>query len=114
MDVCTSSTAIRYPAKQNQYVGLPSTGSTGEDYATISVLPGQIGRGNVMILQGLRQERTEALSALLADAGDRAQLQKAVQQSARSSPYFEALVRSRAVAGAPVSVDIVSVRSLQP
>jgi hypothetical protein len=103
------------PGEQSQYQGLASTGSTGEDYATISVLPGQFGQGNVMILQGLRQEGTEALSALLADAGDRDRLQKAVQRAAKStSPYFEALVRSRAVAGAPVSVNIVAVRSIQP
>jgi hypothetical protein len=103
------------PGEQSQYQGLASTGSTGEDYATISVLPGQLGQGNVMILQGLRQEGTEALSAFLADADDRVRLEKAVQRNAKSaSPYFEALVRSRAVAGAPVSVDIVAVRSIQP
>ncbi len=103
------------PGEQNRYQGLTSTGSSGEDYATISVLPGQIGQGNVMILQGLRQEGTEALSAFLADVTDRERLEKAVKQSAKSgSPYFEALVRSRAVAGAPVSVDIVAVRSVQP
>lgn len=103
------------PGEEKQYQGLASTGSTGEDYATISVLPGPIGQGNVMILQGLRQEGTEALSALLADAGDRDRLETAVQQKAHSSwPYFEALVRSRAVAGAPVSVDVVAVRSIEP
>jgi hypothetical protein len=103
------------PGEEKQYHGLTSTGSTGEDYATISVLPGPIGQGNVMILQGLRQEGTEALSALLADSGDRDRMQKAVQKMSRSSsPYFEALVRSRAVAGAPVSVNIVAVRSIQP
>jgi hypothetical protein len=103
------------PGEQNEYEGLTSTGSTGEDYATISLLPGQLGQGNVMVLQGLRQEGTEALSVLLSDADDRERLEKAVRKSAKSdSPYFEALVRSRAVVGAPVSVDIVAVRSIQP
>jgi hypothetical protein len=103
------------PGEEKQYQGLVSTGSTGDDFATISILPGQIGQGNVMILQGLRQEGTEALSAFLADSSDRERLENAVRQSAKSaSPYFEALVRSRAVAGAPVSVDIVAVRSIQP
>lgn len=103
------------PGEAKEYEGLASTGSTGEDYATISVLPGPIGQGNVMILQGLRQEGTEALSALLANATDRDRLEKAHRRiSTSGSPYFEALVRSRAVAGAPVSVDIVSVRNIQP
>jgi hypothetical protein len=94
---------------------LASTGSTGEDYATISVLPGQFGQGNVMILQGLRQGGTEGLSALLSDANVRERLEKAVQRNAKAaSPYFEALVRSRAIAGAPVSVDIVATRIIQP
>lgn len=101
--------------EQKDYEGLASTGTTGEDYATISLLPGEMGQGNVMILQGLHQEGTEALSELLSDADDRARLEKAVRSGVKSnSPYFEALVRSRAVAGAPVSVDIVAVRRIQP
>src|SRR6185437_15308180 len=85
--------------EQKEYEGLASTGSAGEDYATISLLPGEMDQGNVMILQGLHQEGTEALSELLSDADDRARLQEAVQKSVKSnSPYFEALVRSRAVA----------------
>jgi hypothetical protein len=103
------------PGEQQEYEGLARTGSTGEDYATISLLPGQMGQGNVMILQGLHQEGTEALSSLLADADNRAKLEKAVQRNSKSaSPYFEALVRSQAVAGAPVSVSIVAVRNIQP
>lgn len=103
------------PGEQNQYQGLATTGSTGEDYATISVLPGPIGQGNVMVLQGLRQEGTEALSALLADSENRDRLHNAVQQRTKtSSPYFEALIRSQAVVGAPVSVNVVAVRSIEP
>lgn len=103
------------PGELKQYEGLPTTGSTGEDYATISVFPGEMGQGNIMILQGLRQGGTEALAALLADPAGRAGLQRAVERNSKSaSPYFEALIRSQAVAGAPVSVNIVAVRSIQP
>lgn len=102
------------PGEMKEYEGLSSTDPTGEDYATLSVLPGPIGQGNVMILQGLRQEGTEALTVLLGDAGDRAKLEEAVRRNANNSPYFEALIRSRAVAGAPVSIDIVATRKIQP
>lgn len=103
------------PGEQKEYEGLARTGLTGEDYATISLLPSRMGQGNVMILQGLRQDGTEALSAMLADADGRTRLEKAVERKSRSSsPYFEALLRSQTVAGAPVSVTIVSVRSVQP
>ena len=101
--------------EQQTYQALVSTGSMGDDYATISVLPAPSGQGNVMILQGLRQEGTEALSLLLTDPGGRAALEAAVQKEAGRSPYFEALIRARAVAGAPVSsIDIVAARRVQP
>lgn len=103
------------PGEQTEYEGLTRTGSTGDDFATIAVLPDRIGQGNVMILQGLRQAGTEALSMLLADPDGRARLEKAVHLNTKgSSPYFEALVRSRTVTGAPVSLDIIAVRSIQP
>jgi hypothetical protein len=103
------------PGERMDYQGLASTGSTGQDYATISVLPGQAGHGNVLILQGLRQAGTEALGAALANNEDRAALEQAVErQSNSAAPYFEVLVRSTALAGAPVSFTIVAVRIIQP
>lgn len=102
------------PGEQSRYEGLASTGSTGDDYATLSILPGPAGQGNIMILQGLRQEGTEALSVMLGDPGDRAALEAAVRKVANNSPYFEALIRARSVAGAPVAIDIVATRRIQP
>jgi hypothetical protein len=102
------------PGEQSTYQGLAQTGSAGEDYATLSLLPSSIGQGNVLILQGLRQEGTEALGAFLADPNDRAQLQRAlgINGDSQNPPYFEALIRAQAVAGAPVSIQIVTVRSI--
>jgi len=102
------------PGEQQIYQGLPQTGSSGQEYATITLLPGSMGQGNVMILQGLRQEGTEALGALLADPNDRAQLERAlgIHGNSLNQPYFEALIRAQAVAGAPVSIQIVTVRSI--
>jgi hypothetical protein len=100
--------------EQNVYEGLAQTGAGGQDYATISLLPGSMGQGNVLILQGLRQEGTEALGELLADPDDRVQLERALANHGDSqhSPYFEALIRAQAVAGAPVSIQIVTVRTI--
>ena len=100
--------------EQSTYQGLVQTGSAGEDYATLSLLPSSIGQGNVLILQGLRQEGTEALGMLLADAGDRVRLERAVRASSQTSPYFEALIRARSVAGAPVSIEVVATRNIKP
>jgi len=102
------------PGEQSTYQGLAQTGSAGEDYATLSLLPSSIGQGNVLILQGLRQEGTEALGMLLADAGDRVRLEQAVHAGAKTSPYFEALIRARSVAGAPVSIEVVATRNIKP
>lgn len=102
--------------EQERYEGLPRTGSAGEEYATISLLPTSTGHGNVLILQGLRQEGTEALGELLQSSEYRAQLQKTLHISGDASKpvYFEALIHARVVAGAPVSISIVATRPIQP
>jgi hypothetical protein len=102
--------------EQQTYQGLTFTGSSGEDYATISLLPVPNGRGSVMILQGLQQEGTESAGLFLADAGNRQKLQQALGISgAPGQPiYFEALIRTQAVAGAPNATSIVATRLIHP
>lgn len=104
------------PGEQPMYEGLEHTGSAGDDYATISLLPTSSGNGNVLILQGLRQEGTEALGELLSDPATRARLRQVVgvEPNSGKSPFFEALIRVHAMAGAPVSINIVARRSIQP
>lgn len=104
------------PGEQPRYQGLIHTGSAGDDYATITLLPTSSGNGNVLILQGLRQEGTEALGELLSDPANRARLRHAVGLDVNpdKSPYFEALMRVHAVAGAPVSISVVATRTIQP
>jgi hypothetical protein len=102
--------------EQETYQGLIFTGSSGEDYATISLLPLANGRGSVLILQGLQQEGTEAAGLFLADAGNRQKLQESLGiPGASAQPvYFEALIRTQAVAGAPNATSIVATRVLHP
>jgi hypothetical protein len=102
--------------EQENYHGLAFTGSSGEDYATISLLPLGNGRGSVLILQGLQQEGTEAAGLFLADAGNRQKLQEALGISGIPGQpvYFEALIRTQAVAGAPNATSIVATRVIHP
>jgi hypothetical protein len=102
--------------EQAIYEGLDHTGSAGEDYATMSLLPSDSGQGNILILQGLRQEGTEALGVLLADTTARDALKRVLNQQKVSAhtPWFEALIRARAVAGAPVSINVVATRIIHP
>jgi len=104
------------PGEQETYKGLEFTGSSGEDYATISFLPLPGGRGNVLILQGLQQEGTEAAGLFLADADDRQKLRQALgmKDSSLQPVYFEALIRTNAVAGAPNATTLVATRIIHP
>jgi hypothetical protein len=104
------------PGEQPTYKGLEFTGGSGEDYATISLLPLPGGRGNVLILQGLQQEGTEAAGLFLADADDRQKLRQALGMTGSSTQpvYFEALIRTNAVAGAPNATTLVATRVIHP
>lgn len=103
------------PGEQNAYEGLPHPGSGGDDYATISLLPSR-GGGNVLILQGLREEGTEALGVLPADPAHRTELKRALKigDDPKRPVYFEALIRAHTVAGAPVSISVVATRIVSP
>ena len=105
------------PGEQPQYEGLRWTGTMGEDYATISLLPNATHDGSVLALQGLQQEGTEAAGRFLADEVNRHQLMSALGVSASDSVsqniWFEALIRSRTSAGAPSSTTLVAVRRIR-
>jgi hypothetical protein len=104
------------PGEDAQYQGLRWTGMEGEDYATISLLPNVTNDGSVLILQGLQQEGTEAAGRFLVDPGNRQQLRRAlgiqVSDTVNENVWFEALIRSRTVSGAPNSTALVSVRRM--
>jgi hypothetical protein len=104
------------PGEQPQYEGLRWTGTIGEDYATISLLPNATHDGSVLALQGLQQEGTEAAGRFLADEENRRQLMNALGISSTDSVsqniWFEALIRSRTSSGAPSSTTLVAVRRI--
>jgi hypothetical protein len=102
--------------EQENYHGLTFTGNSGEDYATISLLPVPNGHGSVLILQGLQQEGTEAAGLFLADASNRQRLQQALGIAGASGQptYFEVLIRTQAMAGAPNATSIIATRVLHP
>jgi hypothetical protein len=105
------------PGEQRQYEGLRWTGTVGEDYATISLLPNATDDGSVLAFQGLQQEGTEAAGRFLADEENRRQLMSALgisaSESLSKSIWFEALIRSRTVSGAPNSATLVAVRRIE-
>lgn len=104
------------PGELPRYEGLRWTGTLGEDYATIALLPNATHDGSVLALQGLQQEGTEAAGRFLADEENRRQLMKALHISdadaASHDIWFEALIRSRTVSGAPNSTTLIAVRRI--
>lgn len=102
--------------EQETYHGLVFTGNSGEDYATISFLPLPNGRGSVLVLQGLQQEGTEAAGLFLEDPTNRQKLQQALGIAANPAQpvYFEALIRTNAIAGSSTASTIVATRVIHP
>ena len=104
------------PGEKARYEGLRWTGSVGEDYATISLLPNPTHDGCILILQGLQQEGTEAAGRFLADDVNRKQLLNALGISANNvneEIWFEALIQSRTVSGAPNSTTLIAARRIK-
>jgi hypothetical protein len=105
------------PGEKTRYEGLRWTGTMGEDYATIALLPNVTHDGSVLALQGLQQEGTEAAGRFLADPENRRQLKAALgmptsSESFSENIWFEALIRSRTVAGAPNTTTLVAARRI--
>jgi hypothetical protein len=102
--------------ERERYSGIGNTGSSGEDYAAVALLPSAGGHGNVLILQGLRQEGTEAAGMLVSTDEGRAMLRSALKIRADGSPrrvFFEALIRCRVVGGSAAGTEIVATRFLR-
>jgi hypothetical protein len=104
-----------HPGEQKAYVGLRFTGTAGEDYADIALLPSPVSGTAILILQGLQQEGTEAAGRFLADPNQRRVLREALGFSSdpKGKVWFEALIRTKAVAGAPNSEAIVAARLIR-
>jgi hypothetical protein len=100
--------------EQAIYRGLDHTGAAGTDYATISFLRSTDG-GNVLIIQGLQQEGTEAAGLFLAEESGRRQIRKTlhIPDSQNTPVYFEVLLSTTTVNGAPGEISIVAARLLK-
>jgi hypothetical protein len=103
------------PGEQPVYSITGSTGYSGDDYATISLVPGARGQsGDILLIQGLRLEGTEAAVRFLSDQVNRAYMaEKLTTANGGSLPhYFEALIHAHSVGGSAVSIDCVATRTL--
>lgn len=99
--------------EKREYSGTPGMGNEGDEYADIAMLPATQEHGRVLILQGLRQEGTEAAGKFLTSALNEIPLQKALGWSGTACPAgFEVLIHTRVVQGDPRTTEIVASRLL--
>ncbi len=101
------------PGEQPFYAVHEATGYSGEDFATISLVPGVGDQGSTLLIQGLRREGTDAAVVFLASPAHRALLEQALRGANRGKlpKYFEALLQSHAVAGSATSIECIAVRA---
>ncbi len=100
--------------EQPVYTVPEDTGTSGEDYATIALLPNTGNPGVSLLVQGLRREGTEAAIRFLSNPEQRDALANRLKQSNGGTlpHYFEALLHAHSVAGSAVSIDCIAVRTL--
>lgn len=100
--------------EQKRYAVVGATGSSGEDYATISLLPNTGAQGSVLLVQGIRLEGTEAAIRFLGEAERRGELEQRLKRAngGKLPKYFEALLHAHSVAGSAVSIDCIAVRAV--
>jgi hypothetical protein len=102
------------PGEPRSYSVTESTGHSGEDYATISLVPGTGNKGNVLLLQGLRLEGTEAAVRFLRSGSGREEMMEKLKAAngGRMPAYFEALLHSHSVGGSAASIDCLVARAI--
>jgi len=102
------------PGEQEAYFISEGTGHSGEDYATIALVPGMGEQSDALLLQGLRLEGTEAAIRFLSSTSGRNEMVERLKAANGGTlpHYFEVLLHAHSVGGSPASVDCVAARPL--
>ena len=99
------------PGEAREYYMESSDRKNGRAYAVIAFLPNLARTGNVLIIQGLNMEATEAAGEMVLSPQLTQKLLDAVGgREGKPLIFFEALLRLRAVGGAAKDTEIVAVR----
>lgn len=102
------------PGEQRAYFITEATGHSGDDYATISLVPGRGQQGNALLVQGIRLEGTDAAIRFLASPESRNQIMEKLKLANGGTlpDYFEVLLHAHSVAGSPATIDCIAARPL--
>jgi hypothetical protein len=104
------------PGEQHAYFITESTGHSGDDYATISMVPVRGQQGDALLLQGIRLEGTEAAIRFLSNSDSRNQIMEKLKSANNGTlpRYFEVLLHAHSVAGSPATIDCIAARPVLP
>lgn len=79
------------------------------DFSTISFIPNQNHSANVLIIAGTNSEATEAAGDFITNEESLANLK--AQLHVQTLPYFEVLLKTTRLAGAPLTAQVVALRT---
>ena len=102
------------PGEQKAYFITEATGHSGDDYATISLIPGRGQQGNTLLVQGIRLEGTDAAIRFLASTNSRNQMMEKLKAANGGvlPRHFEILLHAHSVAGSPATIDCLAARAV--
>jgi hypothetical protein len=100
------------PGELARYQGISSGDRNGIAYGSLALIPNERRSANLLLLEGLQAEGTEAAGILLSDRESCRKLRQALIKLGAdpNRAWFEALIRANSVDATPTDVQIVSVR----
>jgi hypothetical protein len=94
-----------------EYSSLVRSDGHYQAFATISLVPNLTRTGSVLLLAGVSMEATEAAGEFtMSNSFDKLIAQVSQGSTSNELPYFEALIRTEAVSGAPHKIELVASR----
>lgn len=100
------------PGERASYFMLGEDGVPGVTYGLIAFCPSDGTTGNVLIIEGTNMEGTEAAGSMILDPKSAREIlsQLGIPESSRTHPFFEILVETKVLAGAPSQTRVVAWR----
>ncbi|HEX5483936.1 MAG TPA: hypothetical protein VFZ08_15040 [Terriglobia bacterium] len=102
------------PGEAERYYSGGRAGNTDETYGLVSFLPNLLHSGNVLILEGTNSEGTEAAGDFITDPHYTSEIRRflGLSASGKTLPYFQLLLKTTAMDGAPSKFEVVAHRTL--
>ena len=103
------------PGELARYQGISTGDKNGIAYASIALVPNEQRSGNLLLLEGLQTEGTEAAGLFLADAESCRKLRDALVKLGADpgQAEFEVLISANAVDGVPRDIKIIAERLIR-